>query len=111
MEQSWANGQEWFENIPFSGELNGEDEEGRSYQDLDEEDAVLRGVRLPKRQNAASSGSVSAPRGGLLPGLGTMMQDRIDWLSEDRQEDFVEWKADILARMEGMQSTAGPAVA
>ncbi|CAL5873153.1 uncharacterized protein PFLUO_LOCUS7422 [Penicillium psychrofluorescens] len=111
MEQSWANGREWFENIPFSRELNGEDEEGRSYQDLDEEDAALRGVRLPKRQNAASSASVSAPRGGLLPGLGTMMQDRVDWLSEDRHEDFVEWKADILARMEGMQSTAGPAAA
>ncbi|KAJ5506836.1 Origin recognition complex subunit 6 [Penicillium expansum] len=43
MEQGWANGQEWFENIPYAGQLYGEDEEGRSYQDLDEEDATLRG--------------------------------------------------------------------
>jgi hypothetical protein len=31
MEQGWANGQEWFENIPYAGQLFGEDEEGRSY--------------------------------------------------------------------------------
>jgi origin recognition complex subunit 6 len=28
-----------------------------------------------------------------------MMQDRVDWLSEDRREDFVEWKADIMSRI------------
>lgn len=105
MEQGWANDQEWFENIPYAGQLYGEDEEGRSYQDLDEEDATLRGVRPPKRAAAGSGPRVSqsdhAPRGGLLPGLGTMMQDRIDWLSDDRQEDYVNWKADIMARIEG----------
>ncbi|KOS41943.1 hypothetical protein ACN38_g7164 [Penicillium nordicum] len=105
MEQGWANGQEWFENIPYAGQLYGEDEEGRSYQDLDEEDATLRGVRPPKRSAAGSgtraSQSDHAPRGGLLPGLGTMMQDRIDWLSDDRQEDYVNWKADIISRIGG----------
>ncbi|CAI7662526.1 unnamed protein product [Penicillium manginii] len=102
MEQGWANGQEWFDNIPHAGELDGEDEEGNSYRNLDEEDAALRGVKLPKRREDAAgprSGSGSASRGGLLPGLGTMMQDRVDWLSEDRQEDFVEWKAEIMSRI------------
>jgi origin recognition complex subunit 6 len=104
MEQGWANGQEWFDNIPYAGQLFGDDEEGKSYQDIDEEDAALRGVKLPKRSTAgggARTKSGSAPRGGLLPGLGTMMQDRVDWLSDDRQEDFVEWKADIMARIQG----------
>lgn len=106
MEQGWASGQEWFDNIPLAGELDGEDDEGNSYRNLDEEDAALRGVKLPKRHQGAggpgsrSSGS-GAPHGGLLPGLGTMMQDRVDFLSEDRREDFVEWKADIMARIEG----------
>ncbi|KAJ5690750.1 hypothetical protein N7462_005142 [Penicillium macrosclerotiorum] len=113
MEQNWAATQEWFENIPLAGELHGEDEEGNSYRDLDEEDAAFRGVKLPKRNDSASgtgsrSGQASRPiHGGLLPGLGTMMQDRVDWLSEDRREDFLEWKADILARMEGGQNRAG----
>ncbi|KAJ5295773.1 hypothetical protein N7508_010594 [Penicillium antarcticum] len=104
MEQGWANGQEWFENIPYAGQLFGDDEEGKSYQDIDEEDAALRGVRLPKRSvggEGTRSKSNSAPRSGLLPGLGTMMQDRVDWLSDDRQEDFVEWKAYIMARIQG----------
>ncbi|KAJ6129167.1 Origin recognition complex subunit 6 [Penicillium capsulatum] len=43
MEQGWASGQEWFENIPLAGELDGEDEEGNSYRNLDEEDAAFRG--------------------------------------------------------------------
>lgn len=101
MEQGWANGQEWFDNIPYAGELDGEDEEGNSYRNLDEEDAALRGVKLPKRHDggATARSQKGNSHGGLLPGLGTMMQDRVDWLSEDRQEDFVEWKADIMSRI------------
>lgn len=104
MEQGWANGQEWFENIPLAGELDGEDEEGNSYRNLDEEDAAFRGVKLPKRHDGAGTSKShpskpEASHGGLLPGLGTMMQDRVDWLSEDRREDFVEWKADIMSRL------------
>ncbi|KAJ5227500.1 uncharacterized protein N7469_007506 [Penicillium citrinum] len=101
MEQGWANGQEWFDNIPYAGELDGEDEEGNSYRNLDEEDAALRGVKLPKRKDgtATARSNNGNSHGGLLPGLGTMMQDRVDWLSEDRQEDFVEWKADIMSRI------------
>lgn len=109
MEQGWANGQEWFENIPLAGEMHGEDEEGNSFRNLDEEDAAYRGVKLPKRHDRTSdsksrSSKPESSHGGLLSGLGTMMQDRIDWLSEDRREDFVEWKADIMSRI-------GPAAA
>ena len=117
MEQGWANGQEWFENIPLAGELDGEDEEGNSYRNLDEEDAAFRGVKLPKRHAVANgtgknkSRSDSALHAGLLPGLGTMMQDRVDWLSEDRREDFIEWKADFLARIDDNQSRLGHAAA
>lgn len=114
MEQNWATGKEWFENIPLAGELHGEDEEGNSYRRLDEEDAAFRGVKLPKRNDGsagARTGSSKPVHGGLLPGLGTMMQDRVDYLSEDRREDYVEWKADILARIEGATPRAGRAAA
>ncbi|KAJ5525322.1 Origin recognition complex subunit 6 [Penicillium frequentans] len=111
MEQGWANDQEWFENIPLAGELDGEDEEGNSFRNLDEEDAAFRGVKLPKR-NDETGGSKTGSRAnnathsGLLPGLGTMMQDRVDWLSEDRREDFLDWKAEILGRIESGPSKA-----
>lgn len=117
MEQGWASGQEWFENIPLAGELHGEDEEGNSFRNLDEEDAAFRGAKLPKRrdgdntQGKNSSRPGESPHSGLLPGLGTMMQDRVDWLSEDRREDFTEWKADILSRIEGGAGRVGHAVA
>ncbi|MDI1486579.1 MAG: hypothetical protein OHK93_005811 [Ramalina farinacea] len=32
----------------------------------------------------------------LRPGLGTMMQEAVDYLSEDHRREFAEWKADIL---------------
>ncbi|KAJ5239111.1 Origin recognition complex subunit 6 [Penicillium chermesinum] len=89
LSQGWANGQEWFENIPLAGELDGEDDEGNSFRNLDEEDAAFRGAKLPKRRDA----------------------DRVDWLSEDRREDFVDWKADILSRIGGSSSRIGHAAA
>lgn len=33
---------------------------------------------------------------GLLPGLGTMFQPAVDWLSEERQSEFAMWKQDLL---------------
>ncbi|KAJ5488579.1 hypothetical protein N7539_003469 [Penicillium diatomitis] len=111
MEQGWASGKEWFENIPLAGELHGEDEDGTSYRRLDEEDAAFRGVNLSKRGDSSARvqrGYTSkVTHGGLLPGLGTMMQDRVDYLSEDRREEYVEWKAEILARIEGATPRAG----
>ncbi|CEJ58064.1 hypothetical protein PMG11_06735 [Penicillium brasilianum] len=115
MEQGWASGKEWFDNIPLAGELHGEDEEGISFRHLDEEDAAFRGVKLPKRNDGTAGARPGQPskqtHGGLLPGLGTMMQDRVDYLSEDRRDDYVEWKADILARIEGATPRAGRAAA
>lgn len=111
MEQSWANGKEWFENIPQAGELDG-DEAYLSDLGGDEDDGGLRDGKRPKMMGKArvSMFSKASERGGLLPGLGTMMQDRVDYLSDDRREDFVEWKADIMARVEQMERSA-PAVA
>ncbi|KAL1999046.1 hypothetical protein VTN02DRAFT_5152 [Thermoascus thermophilus] len=108
MDQGWATGNEWFENVPVGGE---DDEAGRDAAegDDDEEDVsggsavgskrrkgLMRGRDLLLKEDASS-------HGGLLPGLGTMMQDRVDWLSEDRREDYLEWKDDIMKRVERME--------
>lgn len=101
MELDWANGKEWFENIPMAGEMDGEE------TDLDEEDLYGGdedgGVRNPRWNATESLLSRDSSRGGLLPGLGTMMQDRVDWLSPERQEDYIEWKADIMQRIKRME--------
>ncbi|THC98648.1 hypothetical protein EYZ11_001851 [Aspergillus tanneri] len=107
MEQNWANGKEWFENVPRAGDLDGDDAYLSNASGDDEE---LRGRKRTKMmgRGRASLFSKDSSR-GLLPGLGTMMQDRVDYLSEDRQEDYVEWKADIMARIEQMERISQPA--
>ena len=106
MEQSWANGQEWFENIPRAGELYGEDDVYASSGDEDNADDGGDGAaskRLKAGRGLLLSKNTS--RKGLLPGLGTMMQDRVDWSSVDRREEFLEWKEDIMARIEQMEKS------
>lgn len=40
-----------------------------------------------------------------------MMQDRVDWLSEDRKADFIEWKEEIMERIKGMEKVGKQAAA
>ncbi|RHZ58252.1 uncharacterized protein CDV56_108412 [Aspergillus thermomutatus] len=101
MEQSWMNGQEWFENIPQAGEVDGDDEY------LSDEYGGHDNDRKRQKTTGAGHGFLledSSKRKGLLPGLGTMMQDRVDWLSVDRREDYIEWKADVMARIQQMEN-------
>lgn len=106
MEQSWTHGQEWFENVPQAGELFEEDGEYASGED---EDVADEGGDGPATKRLKSGRRLLLPkdasRKGLLPGLGTMMQDRVDWLSPDRKDDFLEWKGDVMARIEQMERT------
>lgn len=104
----WARGQEWFDNIPLAGER--EDEFGNGlYDDDDEVDGEGHdGSKAKGRKRRKTNIFLHAGKdeeGLLLPGLGTMMQDRVDYLSEDRKEDFLEWKADMLERIGKIMKT------
>jgi hypothetical protein len=39
------------------------------------------------------------PEGVLLPGLGTMMSDAVDWLSDERRSQFQIWKRDLIKQV------------
>ncbi|KAI9930511.1 hypothetical protein MW887_011265 [Aspergillus wentii] len=106
MEQNWAHGKEWFDNIPQAGELDG-DAAYLAGEDSYGDDGINDDTENPtKRQRKGRSLLSGDPsKGGLLPGLGTMMQDRVDWLSEDRREDYIEWKAEIMTRIQQMERT------
>ncbi|KAL6235810.1 hypothetical protein BDW75DRAFT_128102 [Aspergillus navahoensis] len=103
MEQDWAHGREWFENIPQAGDLDGDSEVVSDGDGYPSEGGNKRLKSLPGDRGLFASGDA---RRGLLPGLGTMMQDRVDWLSPERREDYAEWKADILARIEQAEAAA-----
>ncbi|RDW79037.1 uncharacterized protein DSM5745_05889 [Aspergillus mulundensis] len=104
MEQDWAHGKEWFENIPLAGDIDGDNEALSDDAGNAGDDGNKRLKALPGDHDLFSSGE--ALRRGLLPGLGTMMQDRVDWLSPERREDYAEWKADILTRIEQAEAAA-----
>lgn len=102
MELGWANGNEWFENVPMAGDLDGEDAAGAD-SEKDNAGVMPKKAKFHGADSSLLLSSRDSSRGGLLPGLGTMMQNRVDWLSEERQEDFLEWKAEILQRIEKLE--------
>ncbi|KAL4977643.1 origin recognition complex, subunit 6 [Aspergillus desertorum] len=103
MEQDWAHGREWFENIPQAGDLECDSE---TVSDGDGHPGERGNKRSKSLPGDCGLFSADASRRGLLPGLGTMMQDRVDWLSPERREDYAEWKADMLTRIEQAEAAA-----
>lgn len=114
VKSGWATGMEWFENVPLpdnreDGEIDNEGNAQHGENDDEDEDSGPLGPNRRRRQNVIASGD--KVRGGLQPGLGTMMQDRVDWLSEDRKADFIDWKEDIMERINGMEKSGRRAAA
>lgn len=96
MELGWANGREWFENVPTE---DGPEEE----QDVVAEDDSRE--RVTTEALLSEDGSA-----GLLPGLGSMMQDRVNFLNQDRKEDYMLWKTGIMARIKKLEGKGKVAV-
>jgi origin recognition complex subunit 6 len=101
--KSWAD-MEWYLNIPAAGELPGDEDDGPATPRKQSAKTPLR--RKEKHsQRKIGDEDVYGPA-GLLPGLGTMFQPAVDWLSEDRREDFAAWKQDILSSVEAIEQKA-----
>ncbi|KAH9827845.1 Origin recognition complex subunit 6 (ORC6) [Teratosphaeria destructans] len=67
-----------------------------------------------RRYGSAKPGEDEVGPSGLQVGLGTMFQNAVDWLSEERREEYARWEEEILrecAEMErGMQGREVDAV-
>lgn len=113
----WTNGHEWYENVPeltrdevdqLQGErekaqlqateankeiINGEDED-------EDEDVVSPAKRMLKTRKVSRSAKDTAAqpddRSRLLPGLGTMMHDDLDFLSDEKMREYAMWRARIM---------------
>ncbi|ETN41709.1 uncharacterized protein HMPREF1541_03645 [Cyphellophora europaea CBS 101466] len=99
--EGWCKGQQWFESVPenkFVFNLNGSgadeevDVDGEVLDDDREFGFGLRRIDMDLKKED--------PEGVLLPGLGTMMQDSVDWCSEARRRQFELWKKGILKRLQ-----------
>lgn len=104
-DNGWCRGQEWWDSVPEDvmdviGRVAGDAE-----RDLDEQDAVVGTQRRPRLRE--DDQGEQDKDGVLLPGLGTMMQDAVDFLSEERALDYLEWKKGILERVKQMERGKG----
>jgi len=87
---------DWFRNIqPGFGTA---DEEGEVEGVSSSDDAAAEGQLLPVKRHCGSR-SDSADSNYLQAGLGTMMHDGVDYLSDERRRDYQVWKADMLRRI------------
>jgi len=86
---------EWWKNISVSEDVEMEDSLGGENEDQE--------MRTDTTSGSRSRTAYKPFEGGLQGGLGTMMQDRIDWLSEERRQEYVEWKAGMMEKIEQIE--------
>ncbi|KPI38286.1 uncharacterized protein AB675_12092 [Cyphellophora attinorum] len=120
--EGWAKGQDWWDSVPEAtlnvgvNGMGGADGDDIEMEADDEEDLVMLSDNEAEVEEVAAVGvtkrkievglEVEDPEDVLLPGLGTMMQDALDWNSEDRKRAFESWKKGIMKRLENMGSNA-----
>ncbi len=98
--------QDWYINIPEAAGLSVERASEGEMEDADMDDESDDGTSaIPKGLNSrtkagAKNGTTGSNIYAVQGGLGTMMQDRVDYLSEARLADYAQWKAKIMARVE-----------
>lgn len=97
--ENWAMGQDWWGSVPE----NVFERLGKSPTEEPVDDYDVELVRKKKRRMDSRDAEQDA-EGTLLPGLGTMMQESIDWLNEDRRADYLDWRAAIEERLDRMDN-------
>ena len=111
--EGYCKGQDWWDSVPeevldFSLDavdlVQGENE-APTVDDVEDDELVS--SRRTKRDLEEDD-----PEGVLLTGLGTMMQDAVDWLSAEKKAAFRSWKQDMLKKLDRMdkKSKTGRAV-
>ena len=104
--EGWTTDQEWWSSVPedvFDRLRKSATEESEEPGDGCQAELISR----KKRKRTDLGNDDQDPEGTLLPGLGTMMQESIDWLSEDRQADYMRWRAGVEQRLNQVNKSVG----
>ena len=108
-DEGWCRGQDWWNSVPEDIMDVQAHHGGRVGEDLVEQDDTVGSKRRRRRLIDDDQGEDDKD-GVLLPGLGTMMQDAVDFLSEERTLDYLEWKEGILESIKQMEKGKGRGV-
>ncbi|KAK7905547.1 hypothetical protein LTR67_000270 [Exophiala xenobiotica] len=94
----------------------GEENEVENEEEVDVDvDVILSSKRRRKTGGGSGSGGEieqdqdDDPEGVLLPGLHTMMQNAVDFLSEERTRVYINWKKQFLSKLDRLDKRPGPA--
>lgn len=108
---------EWFANVPEKvvdeGEDSGSEVGNRESEDEGPVTPRRRPAKTPLRRKEKRGGKQAdgvlgedVGAAGLFPGLGTMFQPAIDWLSDERRADYAQWKKEILRGIAAVEQKA-----
>ncbi|KAM0704809.1 hypothetical protein Q7P35_007595 [Cladosporium inversicolor] len=61
-------------------------------------------LRRKEKDSQRKIGEEEENAAALLPGLGTMFQPAVDWLSEERRAEFDAWKEDLLGELAAVEA-------
>lgn len=121
--KGWVHGTEWFDNIHVgefedgnagdesvrggSGARRDDQEEGDDFDNGDDW-TVLPAVDQVKRRRVdyAKPNDSEQRKKGLLPGLGTMMQQQFDFLSDEKRASYSLWRRNVMERIAEIQKGA-----
>lgn len=114
-ERGWLE-MEWFENVGQRAGGDG-DEDVEMGEDGEEDDRSRPGKDAaeappytPMKKRKTGDKGMDVQAGVSQGGLGTMMQDKVDYLSEARRAGFLRWKAGIMKRVEQIEREDGQAM-
>lgn len=105
-EYNWTD-MDWFNNIDVGsgvgtneGHLSEDDQAVQREEGDNEEGHRI----LPLQMQTVDDLEDDDDPGYLQPGLGTMMNESVDWLSDAKRRSYEEWKSKILLQMEELQA-------
>ncbi|KAI9772552.1 MAG: hypothetical protein M1840_000757 [Geoglossum simile] len=109
-EKGWLR-LDWFNNIPEEPEPLLERTEEAAEPGVGGSTSIrTAGHTSPGKRPSARKFLNNRNNNTLHIGLGTMMQDRVDYLGEEKRLDFIEWREDIMRRIETLEQETGTLV-
>ena len=106
--EGWCRGQDWWDSVP-ENVMDGDEMEPVQQDDIIDEDEIV-ASRIRRKRIHLEEEAEDDPEDLLLPGLGTMMQDSIDWLSDEKKLQFLDWKDGIMKKIRAMDKGKGRAI-
>jgi origin recognition complex subunit 6 len=107
-DKGWCRQQDWWDSVPE--DVMDVEAQDNGCEDVAEEDDVVCSRRKRRRLLVEGDQTEGDKEGVLLSGLGTMMQDAVDFLSEERTLNYLEWKEGVLGRIKQMEKGKGRTV-